>query len=93
MPQGRWRWAGLIGADSANCAQPHPTLGVEPIVDLVHYGLPPWIDAAYLNPDFPERMAEYAGRLAERCRLPWVLGGERAKNFFEALLHFVIRDL
>jgi beta-glucosidase len=42
--------------------------GIDPIVDLVHYGLPPWIDRAFLNPDFPEYMAEYAGRLAERFR-------------------------
>lgn len=42
--------------------------GVEPIVDLVHYGLPAWIQDAYLNPSFPEFMAEYAARLAERFR-------------------------
>jgi beta-glucosidase len=43
-------------------------LGIQPIVDLVHYGLPPWIDGAYLNPDFPRFMAEYAGRVAERYK-------------------------
>src|SRR5205823_12184653 len=43
-------------------------LRIEPIVDLVHYGLPPWIDSAYLHQDFPELMAEYAARLAERFR-------------------------
>ncbi len=43
-------------------------LGIEPIVDLVHYGLPPWIDGAYLNPDFPALMAEYGRRVAERLR-------------------------
>jgi len=43
-------------------------LGIEPIVDLVHYGLPRWIEGAYLHPDFPEYMAEYAGRVAERFR-------------------------
>jgi len=43
-------------------------LGIEPIVDLVHYGLPGWIEDAYLHPDFPEYMAEYAGRIAERYR-------------------------
>jgi len=43
-------------------------LGIEPVVDLVHYGLPAWIEDAYLNPDFPEWMAEYAGRVAERFR-------------------------
>lgn len=43
-------------------------LGVEPIIDLVHYGLPPWIEGAYLHPDFPAFMAEYAARVAERLR-------------------------
>lgn len=43
-------------------------LGVEPQVDLVHYGLPPWIDDAFLHPDYPMLVAEYAGRLAERFR-------------------------
>jgi beta-glucosidase len=43
-------------------------LGVEPIVDLVHYGLPSWIEGAYRNPAYPELVAEYAGRLAERFK-------------------------
>ena len=43
-------------------------LGVEPIVDLVHYGLPRWIEGAYANPDFPKFMAEYAARAAERFK-------------------------
>jgi beta-glucosidase len=43
-------------------------LDIDPIVDLVHYGLPPWISGAFLNPDFPELMAEYAGRVAERYK-------------------------
>jgi beta-glucosidase len=44
------------------------SLGIQPIVDLVHYGLPTWIQDAYLNPDFPAYMAEYAGRVAERYK-------------------------
>jgi beta-glucosidase len=43
-------------------------LGIDPIVDLVHYGLPGWIDGAYQNPKFPNYMAEYAARVAERFR-------------------------
>jgi beta-glucosidase/6-phospho-beta-glucosidase/beta-galactosidase len=43
-------------------------LGIEPIIDLVHYGLPPWIEGAYLHPDFPRYMADYAARVAERLR-------------------------
>jgi beta-glucosidase len=43
-------------------------LGIEPVLDLVHYGLPQWIEGAYLNPDFDAFMAEYAARVAERYR-------------------------
>lgn len=48
-------------------------LGVAPQVDLVHYGLPSWIDGAFLHPDYPKRVAEYAARLAERFqgRITW----------------------
>jgi beta-glucosidase len=43
-------------------------LGVEPVVDLVHYGVPGWIEGAFANPDYPERVAEYAHKVAERFR-------------------------
>lgn len=43
-------------------------LGIDPVVDLVHYGLPSWIEGAFLNPDFPSYMAEYAVKIAERFR-------------------------
>lgn len=43
-------------------------LGITPVVDLVHYGLPAWIEGAYLNPAYPDYVAEYAGRVAERYR-------------------------
>src|SRR4051794_16557050 len=32
--------------------------GIDPVVDLVHYGTPAWIEGAFLNPDFPQHMAE-----------------------------------
>ncbi len=41
---------------------------IAPIVDLVHYGLPAWIDGAYLNSDYPRFVAEYAHRVAQRFR-------------------------
>jgi beta-glucosidase/6-phospho-beta-glucosidase/beta-galactosidase len=43
-------------------------LGIAPIVDLVHYGLPSWIENAFLHPDYPRYVAEYAARVAERFR-------------------------
>jgi beta-glucosidase len=43
-------------------------LGLEAIVDLVHYGTPLWLDNGFLHTDFPARLAEYAAALAERYR-------------------------
>lgn len=60
---GRWEW------DFADRAIDRLLeLGIEPVVDLVHYGLPPWIENAYLHPDFSRHMAEYGARTAERFR-------------------------
>lgn len=42
--------------------------GIAPIVDLVHYGLPAWIDDAYLNPNYPRYVAEFAARVASRFK-------------------------
>ncbi len=41
-------------------------LGIDPIVDLVHYGTPAWIDGAFTNPEYPALVAEFARRVAER---------------------------
>ena len=43
-------------------------LGLETIVDLVHYGTPTWLDNQFLNHAYPQHVAEYAGRVAERYR-------------------------
>jgi len=61
--RGRWDWA---HADRP--LERLLELGIAPQVDLVHYGLPGWIEGAYLNPDYPALVAEYAARLAERFR-------------------------
>jgi beta-glucosidase/6-phospho-beta-glucosidase/beta-galactosidase len=44
-------------------------LGIRPIVDLCHFGVPDWI-GDFQNPDFPELFADYAGAFA--ARFPWV---------------------
>jgi beta-glucosidase len=41
-------------------------LGVAPILDLVHYGAPLWLDRTFLAPDYPARVAEYAAAVARR---------------------------
>jgi beta-glucosidase len=43
-------------------------LQLEPIVDLVHYGTPLWLEGQFANPDYPARVAAYAGAFAHRYR-------------------------
>ena len=40
--------------------------GLTPIVDLMHYGTPSWLAGHFADPSYPERVAEYAARFAER---------------------------
>src|SRR5688572_2316944 len=44
-------------------------LGIVPIIDLLHFGLPDWLKD-FQNPEWPDRFAEYAHAFAERY--PWV---------------------
>ena len=34
--------------------------GLEPIVDLMHYGTPLWLRGGFISPDYPQRVAAYA---------------------------------
>ena len=60
-----WDWLDPVMAEMRR-------LGVEPIIDLLHFGLPDWIgtaDAArpwFQNPDWPDRFADYAEAFARR---------------------------
>ncbi len=44
-------------------------LGITPILDLLHFGLPDWL-GGFVNPELPIRFAEYAEQVA--LRYPWV---------------------
>jgi beta-glucosidase/6-phospho-beta-glucosidase/beta-galactosidase len=44
-------------------------LGIVPIVDLCHFGVPDWI-GGFQNPDWPAHFAEYAKAFAKR--FPWI---------------------
>ncbi len=44
-------------------------LGITPIMDLLHFGLPDWI-GSFQNPELPMLFGEYAGAFA--ARYPWV---------------------
>ena len=39
---------------------------VNPILDLMHYGTPLWLEDALLNPDYPQWVEEYTARVIER---------------------------
>ena len=43
-------------------------LGLTLVADLMHYGTPLWLDREFANPDYPQVVAEYAARFAERYR-------------------------
>ena len=40
--------------------------GLTPIVDLMHYGTPSWLDNGFVNASYPKRVADYARAFAER---------------------------
>jgi beta-glucosidase/6-phospho-beta-glucosidase/beta-galactosidase len=44
-------------------------LGIRPIIDLVHFGLPDWL-INFQNPDWPRQVGDYASAFARRY--PWV---------------------
>ena len=44
-------------------------LGIEPILDLLHFGVPDWL-GNFQNPDLPRHFQDYAGAVA--ARYPWV---------------------
>ncbi len=60
---GRWDWA---FADRA--LEGLLDRGVEPIVDLVHYGTPAWLEGGFLSPEYPRAVAKYAAAVASRYK-------------------------
>lgn len=43
-------------------------LGLDVIVDLMHYGTPLWLDNSFINNDYEAYVAEYAATVADRYR-------------------------
>lgn len=56
-----WSWTDAVFAELAR-------LGIRPIVDLMHYGTPLWLEGAFVAPNYAERVAAYAGEAARRLR-------------------------
>ncbi|CAH0173044.1 Bifunctional beta-D-glucosidase/beta-D-fucosidase [Microbacterium oxydans] len=61
--RGRWEWSW-----TDRVMDRFGELGIRPIVDVLHYGTPLWIDDQFAHPDYPQFVAEYAARAAERYR-------------------------
>ncbi len=57
-----WSWIDQVMAEMQR-------LGIRPIIDLVHFGLPDWLKD-FQNPDWPQHVADYATAFAQRY--PWV---------------------
>lgn len=66
--KGRWDWS-----FANQTLEKMLELGIDPIVDLVHYGTPGWMENGFLNPDYPKYVAEYSAFLAQKFkgRIHW----------------------
>jgi beta-glucosidase len=42
--------------------------GITPILDLMHYGTPLWLENSFINPSYPRRVAEYAHEVVARYK-------------------------
>ena len=62
--QGRfdWSWTDQVLPYMVN------ELGLEPILDLMHYGTPSWLDRSFVDRRYPEAVANYARAVAERYK-------------------------
>lgn len=56
-----FRWIDEVAAELER-------LGLRCVVDLMHYGTPLWLENAFLDPRYPDRVARYAGEVARRYR-------------------------
>jgi len=42
--------------------------GITPILDIMHYGTPLWLDNSFINSNYPQRVAEYAQTVVARYK-------------------------
>lgn len=59
--QGVWDWSWLDQVMAR-----FDELGLRPVVDLMHYGTPLWLEGEFAHPDYAKHVAEYSVRVAER---------------------------
>lgn len=58
---GRWDWSWVDRVIDRFSA-----LGLRPVIDLLHYGTPLWLEDQFAAPDYPKVVAEYGVAFAER---------------------------
>jgi beta-glucosidase len=63
-----WDWSWLD-----RVAEKFKSAGITPIIDLLHYGTPLWLDNEFYNPRYPEAVAEYARQIARRYADDWYI--------------------
>jgi beta-glucosidase len=56
-----WSFTDLVMAAFAEA-------GIAPVIDLMHYGTPLWLENLFLNNHYPERVASYAAAFAHRYK-------------------------
>ncbi|WP_235577399.1 family 1 glycosylhydrolase [Rathayibacter sp. Leaf294] len=59
--RGRWDWSWVDGVMGR-----FAELGLRPVIDLLHYGTPLWLEGEFAHPDYSDHVTEYAQRFAER---------------------------
>ncbi|MCL4298505.1 MAG: family 1 glycosylhydrolase [Anaerolineae bacterium] len=57
-----WRWTDQV-LETLVCQK-----NITPILDLVHYGTPFWLERSFDDPDYPAYVADYTAAFAERYR-------------------------
>jgi beta-glucosidase/6-phospho-beta-glucosidase/beta-galactosidase len=55
-----WRWTDEVLDYLVNVK------GITPVLDLMHYGTPLWLDNSFINSNYPYLVADYAAAVAER---------------------------
>src|SRR3954451_2677092 len=57
-----WRWTDQVIPDMVE------ELGINAIIDVMHYGCPYWLRKEFANPDYPQALATYSAAFAERYK-------------------------
>lgn len=64
--RGVWDWEWLD-----KVAEKFASTSVRPIIDLMHYGTPLWLEGEFFNDEYPALVAEYAREVAQRYGHTW----------------------